>query len=190
MKAKEVLSVLRISRATLHNYLADGKITATTINGRHNYDSKSVYALINKVEKVNYVYARVSTQKQKSDLTNQIDKLKSFCFAKGIQIGGVYKDIGSGISFDKRKDFMIMLQAIIDYRVSIVIISHKDRLSRIGFGMFKNLFANYGVEIIVMDDTLNEKTDTEEIFEDIVSLLHCYSMKFYSKRKAIKKALD
>ncbi|MDE1767305.1 MAG: IS607 family transposase [Thaumarchaeota archaeon] len=190
MKAKEVLNTLRISRATLHNYLKEGKITATTINGRHNYDSKSVYTLINKQEKLNYIYSRVSTQKQKTDLNNQIEKLKSFCYAKGIQIGGVYKDIGSGISFEKRKDLMLMLRAVIDYKVSNIIISHKDRLSRIGFGMFKNLFANYGTEIIVMDDTLNEKTDTEEIFEDIVSLLHCYSMKFYSKRKAIKKALE
>jgi len=96
MKAKEVLSTLRISRATLFRYLADGKIKATKIEGRYNYDERSVFNLINKTEKVNYVYARVSTAKQKADLENQAEKIKSFCFAKGIKIGGVYKDIGSG----------------------------------------------------------------------------------------------
>jgi putative resolvase len=28
----------------------------------------------------------------------------------------------------------------------------------------------------------NAKLDSEEIFEEIVSMLHCYSMKMYSKR--------
>ena len=31
-----------------------------------------------------------------------------------------------------------------------------------------------------------EKLDSQEIFEEIVSLLHCYSMKLYSKRKVQK----
>lgn len=34
-----------------------------------------------------------------------------------------------------------------------------------------------------MNDTFDSKTDEKEIFEEIVSLLHCYSMKMYSKRK-------
>lgn len=35
MKAKEVLNTLRISRATLFRYLADGKIKANKIGGRY-----------------------------------------------------------------------------------------------------------------------------------------------------------
>lgn len=192
MKAKEVLSTLRISRATLFRYLADGKIKATKIEGRYNYDERSVFNLINKTEKVNYVYARVSTAKQKADLENQAEKIKSFCFAKGIKIGGVYKDVGSGIAFDKRTDFMKLLDGVLEYRVTSVVVSNKDRLSRVGFGLFKALFDKYGCEIIVIDDTLNEKTDAEEIFEEIISLLHCFSMKLYSKRKTkkIKQVLE
>ena len=36
------------------------------------------------------------------------------------------------------------------------------------------------------------KLDSEEIFEEIVNLLHCYSMKMYSRRKGekIKKVLE
>ena len=186
MKAKEVLNTLRISRATLFRYLADGKIKANKIGGRYDYESKSVYDLINKTEKVNYIYARVSTVKQKIDLENQVEKIKSFCFAKGIKIGGIYKDVGSGIAFDKRVDFMKLLDDVLEYKVISVVVSNKDRLSRVGFGLFKALFAKYGCEIIIIDDTLNEKTDTEEIFEEIISLLHCFSMKLYSKRKTTK----
>jgi putative resolvase len=186
MKAKEALNTLRISRTTLFRYIKEGKIKSTLINGRHNYDSKSIYALINQTQKLNYVYARVSTPKQKNDLQNQIDKIKSFCYAKGIQINAIYKDTGSGISFEKRKDFMKLMDDVLDYKISSIIISNKDRLSRVGFGLFKNIFIKYGCEIIVIDDTLNEKTDAEEIFEEIISLLHCFSMKLYSKRKTKK----
>ena len=41
-------------------------------------------------------------------------------------------------------------------------------------------------EIIVMSEVGSEKLDSEEIFEEIISLLHCYSMKLYSRRKAIR----
>ena len=42
-----------------------------------------------------------------------------------------------------------------------------------------------------MSEVGSEKLDSQEIFEEIVSLLHCYSMKLYSKRKVqrIKEVL-
>lgn len=192
MKAKEVLNTLRISRSTLRNYVKAGKIKTSSFNGRFNYEAKSVYDLINSTEKATFLYARVSTAKQKTDLDNQVQKLKSFCFAKGIKINSIFKDVGSGIAFDKRTEFMKLIENVIDYKVSSIIVSNKDRLSRVGFGLFKALFSKYGCEIIVVDDTENEKTDAEEIFEEIISLLHCFSMKLYSKRKTkkIKQVLE
>ena len=92
MKAKEVLNTLRISRSTLRNYVKEGKVKTSSLNGRYVYDAKSVYDLINSTEKANYLYARVSTAKQKIDLENQVQKLKSFCFAKGIKINAIFKD--------------------------------------------------------------------------------------------------
>jgi len=37
-----------------------------------------------------------------------------------------------------------------------------------------------------MSEAGSIKLDSEEIFEEIISLLHCYSMKLYSKRKVKK----
>jgi predicted site-specific integrase-resolvase len=37
-----------------------------------------------------------------------------------------------------------------------------------------------------MSEVGNDKLDSEEIFEEIISLLDCYSMKLYSKRKKQK----
>lgn len=59
------------------------------------------------------------------------------------------------------------------------------------FSLFENIFNHHGVEIVVLSDFEKEKPDSEEIFEEIISLLHCFSMKMYSsRRKGIKKALD
>ena len=40
-----------------------------------------------------------------------------------------------------------------------------------------------------MSEIGSTKLDSEEIFEEIVNLLHCYSMKLYSKRR-LKKIKD
>ena len=185
MKANEVLNLLRITRPTLTKYVKEGIIKTEKLpNGRYEYDTESVYAFLNKdVKRKTYIYARVSTPKQKTDLNNQIELLKQFCFTNGYTISGIYADIASGISFDKRKDFFEMLDEIIDNKVERVVITYKDRLSRVGFDLFFHLFKKYNCEIVVMSEVGSEKLDSQEIFEEIVSLLHCYSMKLYSKRK-------
>lgn len=48
-----------------------------------------------------FIYARVSTYKQKSDLQNQITELKDFTKTKGYTLHGIYQDVASGISFEK-----------------------------------------------------------------------------------------
>jgi putative resolvase len=54
------------------------------------------------------------------------------------------------------------------------------------------LFENFGTEIIVISETGSKTLDSKEVFDEIVSLLHCYSMKLYSssKRKLIKELVD
>ncbi|MCX9083650.1 MAG: IS607 family transposase [Candidatus Methanoperedens sp.] len=185
MKAKEVLNLLRISRNTLTRYVSNGTIRIEVQpNKYYNYNEEDVYKILNKdIKRKVIIYARVSTSKQKKDLENQIDFLKSWCFSNGNQLNAIYSDVASGISFDKRKDFFVMLDEIINHKVEKVIIAYKDRLSRIGFELFSYLFKQYGTEIVVVSEIGNAKLDSEEIFEEIVSLLHCYSMKLYSKRK-------
>ncbi len=185
MKANEVLNLLRISRKTLHVYASTGKIRFTVMpNGFYDYNDEDIYKLLNKdVKRKTVIYARVSTIKQKNDLNNQLEQLKQWCFMNGYTINAIYSDIASGISFDKRKGFFEMLDEIINYKVEKVVIAYRDRLSRIGFDLFKNLFEKFGTEIVVISDIGSTKLDSEEIFEDIISMLHCYSMKMYSKRK-------
>ena len=194
MKAKEVLQVLQISRPTLARYVKDGKLKVTLKgNGQYDYDVDSVYRMLNKdIERKTYIYARVSTSKQKKDLENQVRLLTNFCFQNGYVINGVFQDVASGISFKKREQFFELLDEVLAGKVKRVVITYKDRISRVGFELFTYLFKKFGCEIIVISEIGSEKLDSEEIFEDIVSLLHCYSMKLYSSRKVkkIKEILE
>lgn len=185
MKAKEVLKLLRCSRPSLTKYLKQGKLKAKLLdNGYYDYEEKSVYDFLNKdINRKIVIYARVSTKKQKDDLQNQIELLKNFCFQNGYTINEVYSDIASGITFENRIDLFKLIDEIINNKIEKIIITYKDRLSRIGFDFFKTLFNKFGCEIIVISEVGSNKLDREEIFEEIISLLHCYSMKMYSKRK-------
>ena len=111
MLAKDVLRVLGITRPTLTKYVKTGIIRVTVLpNKRYDYNEEDVYGFLNKdMKRKTFIYARVSTAKQKPDLENQIFLLKHFCFSNGYTISGIYSDIASGISFEKRKDFFEML---------------------------------------------------------------------------------
>lgn len=185
MYSSEVCRLLQISKVTLYKYQKDGKIKAHKLpNGYWNYDEESVYSFFNQgVPRKIYAYARVSTSKQRPDLENQIQLLKQWCFSNGIQLNGMYSDIASGISFEKRKDFFKILDDILQKRVKKVIISYKDRLSRVGFELFSHLFKQFGTEIVVISEVGNPKLDSQEVMEEIISLMHCFAMKIYSKRK-------
>ena len=88
MKAKEVMKLLDISRATLFNYTRDGKIKVIRLdNGYYDYNEESVFKIIKKDARINVIYSRVSTYKQKTDLENQIYKINAYCQSKNIQIG-------------------------------------------------------------------------------------------------------
>lgn len=188
MRAGEVLNILQITRPTLQSYRKKGYIKATQLpNGHFDFDADSVYRLKNRNQpRQTILYGRVSTYKQKRDLSNQMQTLEKFSMKRGYQIDQMYSDIASGISFKQRKQFFDMLDLIIQGKVKRVVVTHKYRLSRVGFDLFKHLFDKFGTEIVVVSDYLDPKTDEQELFSEIISLLHCFAMRQYSSRRKLK----
>ena len=186
MKSARVLKILHISRQTLVKYVHNKEIRVVELpNGFYDYNDDDVYrkaGLTN--ERLNVTYARVSTAKQKTDLANQEQTLINYCNKNGIKVNKSYKDVASGMNFD-RKQFKLLLNDILSYKVGKLYITYKDRLSRVSFDMFHRLFAEFGCEIVVINDS-DDKPDEAEIFEEIISMLHCFAMKMYSKRRKRK----
>ena len=191
MKSSKVLKILNISRQTLVKYVKNGDIRVVMqTNKQYDYNEEDVYRKAGLSEnRVNVVYARVSTPKQKRDLENQAETLINYCNANGVKVDKVYKDIASGMNFD-RKQFRSMLEDVLNYRISSIYITYKDRFSRISFDMFERLFLEYNCKIIVINKTESTTEDDEkEVFSDIISMLHCFAMKMYSRRRKKKMEL-
>jgi predicted site-specific integrase-resolvase len=195
MKAKEVLKIMGITRPHLCQLVKQGKIGVTRQpNGYYVYNAEDVYRYVGKKHKnLNVIYARVSTNRQKTDLARQIDGLSAFCLAQGIKVDHVFSDVASGINFDKRKQFFTLLDLVIDGQVEKVVVNYKDRLSRVGFDLFNHLFLKFGTEIVVANGYANERLDNEEIMNEIITLIHGFSTRHYSKmnvKRAIKALED
>ena len=193
MKCSDVLKTLKVTRQTLCHYVKEGKIKVNKLaSGRYDYDKESVFKFLNKEnERRNVIYGRVSTSKQNIDLENQINDLKKFCLNSSVVIHDIYKDIDSGMNFD-RKEFNRLLDDVVSGEISTVYVTYKDRLSRISFNMIKNLFSKFGTNIVVINEVDDTQTLENEVIKEIIDLIHCFSMKVYSKRrkKYLKKIED
>ena len=193
MKANEVLKVLKICRQTLSNYVKSGKLKVTKLgNGYYEYDNDSVYAFLNiTLERKNIIYARVSTYKQKVDLSNQVSGLINYCNINKIKYDKVYQEIDSGVNFD-RHEFTDIVNDVINKKINNIYITHKDRLSRLSFLTLENMFKQFGTNIIVINDINNSNSLEDDLFEELINIIHIFSTKMYSKRRSpnIKKALN
>ena len=187
MKANKVLKILQVTRPTLVSYVKSGKIKATRLtNGYWDYDDDSVYELVGlKDQRKVVVYGRVSTNNQKKSLESQIEVNIKWANKNGYKIDEVYQDIASGMNFD-RNDFKKMIMNVMKRKIKTIIISHKDRFSRISFDAWNEICNEFDCNIVVINNVENEE---KEIFQDIISLIHCFAMKMYSKRKRKKLEL-
>lgn len=126
------------------------------------------------------IYARVSTRNQKDDLRNQVAFLRRFCNAKGIVADQCIEDYGSGLNYNRKK-WNRLLDEVMERRVRTVIVTHKDRFVRFGFGWFEKFCAKFGTSIVVVNN--EELSPQEELVQDIVSILHVFSCRLYGLRK-------
>lgn len=139
------------------------------------------------------IYARVSSHKQKRDgnLDRQIERLRSYCSAKGYKIVDVITDVASGLKEDRSG-----LQKLFDFvekrQADIIVVEFKDRLTRFGFNYLKRYFESHGVRIEVVEET--EKGYIEELIEDFVSIVISFAARIYGKRsqkfRKIKKVIE
>lgn len=191
MKSKEVLKILGVTRTTLTKYVKEGTIKVTKMkNGYYNYDDDSVYAFIGlKKKKHNskiISYARVSTQNQKEQLKAQSNRIYEFCISRGIMLDEQIEDIKSGMSFD-RKGFDKLCQEVIRGNVEMIVIENKDRLMRFGYEMFEKFFKYFGTKILVLNNEISNKSYEQELTDDLISIIHYFSMKSYSHRRKLNK---
>lgn len=89
------------------------------------------------------IYARVSSSENKDNLNRQSERLKEYAIARGYQIYKIVEEVGSGVN-DQRKQPLKLLK---DKNYKLLIVEHKDRLTRFGFNYIKVLFNEIGKDL-------------------------------------------
>ena len=194
MRAKEVRKILGITEQTLYNYTKAGKLKyRVTGTGWNDYDEDSVYEFLGyknaRKEKINVSYSRVSTQSQKEQLKEQTRRIYESCIVRNIKLSKQYEDIKSGMD-SNRKDFLDILSEVIKGNIGCIVIENKDRLIRFGFDLPETIFKKFGTTTIVLNDELDNKSYEQELTEcseDLISIIHYFTMKSYSHRRKLNK---
>ena len=188
-KPKEFAELLNVTVKTLQRWDREKTLVAnrTPTNRRYyTYDQYLQFKGIGKdadFRKI-VIYTRVSTRNQTDNLENQVDFLQTYVNAKGLIADEIIRDYGSGLNYNRKK-WNQLLGEVMENKVKMILVSHKDRFVRFGFDWFEKFCNKFNVEIVVVK---NEKLSPQkELVQDIVSILHVFSCRLYGLRKYKKQ---
>lgn len=181
-------SELGVSRDTLRRWEASGKIDVErTPAGHRRYDLAQLRGLVPKKsasDRVTIAYARVATQNQKKELKRQINLLEAFCTEQGWNFELV-QDVGSGVNY-RKSGLRRLIQRICQGDVGRIVLTHRDRLVRLGIELIFSLCEHFGTEVVIMNATsLSEFED--EIAEDVMEIITIFSARLYGSRNEKNK---
>lgn len=194
-KIGEFAKKLGVSTETLRRWDREGTLKpAKVTDGGTRYYSEFQYnkytgKVPNNSERVVIGYARVSSSGQKDDLERQVANIETYMLAKGYSFEMV-TDIGSGINYTK-KGLTYIIDRVMSGDVDRIVVLYKDRLIRFGYELIKHICDANQTEIEIIDTT--EKTEQEELVEDLIQIITVFSCKLQGKlvkkTKELMKAL-
>ena len=126
------------------------------------------------------IYARVSSAENTSNLDSQAERLVGYCTAKGYQVSKVVKEIGSGVN-DSRPKLLALLE---DSTITLIVVEHKDRLSRFGVRYIDTLLRVQQRRLEIVNESENDK---EDVLADVTAILSSFCARMYGLRRAKRK---
>lgn len=126
------------------------------------------------------IYARVSSAEHRENLDRQAERLTQYCTLKGYQVAQVVKEIASGVN-DSRPKLLSLLR---DASITLLVVEHKDRLTRFGFRYIETLLQLQGRKIEVVNVAENDK---EDLLHDLASIVYSMCARLYGQRRAKRK---
>ena len=173
---KEAAQHYGVSINTLRRWDKEGKLDSIRTQGnqrrfciqREDPQSKPVVC-----------YARVSTHSQTDDLDRQAEFLRS-----KYPDAEIVSEVGSGLNFKRRK-FLKILERIYSSDISAFVVAYPDRALRLGFPLLEWLCQQARVKLVVLNE--RQLSPQQELVEDLLSILHCFSGRLYGLRKYQKQ---
>ena len=179
IKRKDALKILKICYKTLYRLAEDGEIETVMIGKQMLYNVKKYLEeknIVEKKDKENICYCRVSSRKQKEDLARQIQFMK-----ERYPNYKIVSDIGSGLNYDK-KGLREIISKAINGEINEVVVAYKDRLTRFGYELIENLIERYSKGKITIMERKNIEPQ-EELMEDIMQMMNVFVARMNGLRK-------
>src|SRR5260221_3068629 len=126
------------------------------------------------------IYTRVSSAEDTGNLESQAERLAAYCAALGYPVAKVVKEVGSGVN-DARPQLLALLE---DQGISLIVVEHKDRLTRFGFRYLDTLLKVQGRAIEVVNQAEN---GTEDLLADLTAIVYSFCARLYGQRRAKRK---
>ena len=126
------------------------------------------------------VFARVSSGDQKEDLDRQVGRVVEWATRQGFRPGQVVKEIGSGLSGNRRW----LRRVIADPTVKVIVVEHRERLCRFGFEYVEAARSGRGARIVVMDQDEVE----DDLVRDVTEVMTSLCARLYGRRSAKRRA--
>ena len=162
-----------VTYRTIWNWIGQGKLKTEKDETGHTWIIDD--AGIEKT-KTYAIYARVSSSENKKNLDTQVERLISFCNAKGYKVKKVVKEIGSGLNDQRPK----LEKLLLDKDIDVIVVEHKDRLARFGLNYIQKLLSLENREIEVVNEMESERDD---LMQDFVSVITSFCAKLYGKKR-------
>jgi len=177
---------------TLQKWDREGILTAHRSPTNRRYYTHDQYlayrGMIAPEQGLTIAYARVSGAVQKPDLVNQKKALEVYCDQHALKVDEWMQDIGSGLDY-KRTQFNRLMEMVELGQVRRILIAHRDRLVRFGYGYFEAFCERHHTDLVVIDgETLSPE---QELVQDLVAILTVFSARLHglrSYRKVLKEA--
>ena len=182
--------LVSVSPQTLRNWDRSGKLCPhhRSDSGYRYYSEEQVREVLklpNPTKRKTVGYCRVSSAKQKDDLERQVENVRSYLIAQGKSFE-IVQDIGSGINY-KKNGLQNLIKLIDSNEVEKVVVLYKDRLLRFGFELLESFAQLHDCSIEIIDNT--EKSEQEELVEDLVQIITVFSCRLQGKRANKAKRL-
>lgn len=194
-RPKEISDMLGMSLRNFQRHMSENKIKTYSLESGHRRIKRSdliVYLktldlLIEDNDRINTVYTRVSTYKQKErgDLDRQLQYINN----EVVKQLHYFNDVASGLN-DNRKGLSKLMRLVMDDKVDRIFVLYKDRLTRFGFNYLKLICDKHNTEIVILSNQMDSKSLSEELADDIISIIHSFSGKLYGMRKKVKQNVD
>ena len=176
VSASKAAQYYNVSPPTLRRWAREGRIKHDVTNaGRYKYYLDDTENFGQSEPSQYIVYARVSSNKQQSDLNRQVKFL-----TKHYPNYVVITDIGSGIDF-KRKGFQTILDKLFKRDIREVVVAYPDRFSRLGFEFFEWMFGKFDAKLTYIDQ--KNKSVESEMLSDIMEIITVFTARYYGSRK-------